>query len=305
MTGLIYVVIIALWAAVLIPIWLRRHDQISEVRSTARFSSAMKSLSGPGARLATGPAFAETAVMERPGAGFATSSGKPHDRRSPQEARAMRSTSPTSSPRPAEGLDPSYERELARQAASTRRAIVLGVLSLILLAALVLAMLGVLPQWMPLLAALPVLAFVLAAALTRSQRTPAARSTERPAQRRSPRRVEAAADVAVPARPSVQQTDEEWENWNAWDDDDSWDAVPATLPTYVNAPRASAVPRGIDRSRPGEWTGEAMVETARSMRRRDSAAVADASSMPAGYSDETAEIPAVRDPYDGRRAANE
>ncbi len=44
MTGLIYVVIIALWAAVLIPIWLRRHDQISEVRSTARFSSAMKSL---------------------------------------------------------------------------------------------------------------------------------------------------------------------------------------------------------------------------------------------------------------------
>ena len=44
MTGLIYVVIIGLWAAVLIPIWLKRQDQVSEVRSTARFSSAMRSL---------------------------------------------------------------------------------------------------------------------------------------------------------------------------------------------------------------------------------------------------------------------
>ena len=37
-------VIIGLWAAVLIPIWLKRQDQVSEVRSTARFSSAMRSL---------------------------------------------------------------------------------------------------------------------------------------------------------------------------------------------------------------------------------------------------------------------
>ena len=33
-TGLIYVVIIALWVAVLIPMWLRRHDQVSEVIAT-------------------------------------------------------------------------------------------------------------------------------------------------------------------------------------------------------------------------------------------------------------------------------
>jgi hypothetical protein len=43
-TGLIYLVIIALWAAVLIPMWLKRHDQVSEVRSTTRFSTAMRSL---------------------------------------------------------------------------------------------------------------------------------------------------------------------------------------------------------------------------------------------------------------------
>ncbi len=45
MTGLIYVVIIALWAAVLIPMWLRRQDQSSEVRSTTQFTVAMQSLS--------------------------------------------------------------------------------------------------------------------------------------------------------------------------------------------------------------------------------------------------------------------
>lgn len=45
MTGLIYVVIIALWAAVLIPMWLRRQDQSSEVRSTTQFTAAMQSLS--------------------------------------------------------------------------------------------------------------------------------------------------------------------------------------------------------------------------------------------------------------------
>jgi hypothetical protein len=301
---LIYVVIIALWAAVLIPIWLRRHDQISEVRSTARFSSAMRSLSGPGARLATDPAFAETAVLERPGMVRSSYPGS-HDRRSPQEARDMRSTPATGHARPSEGLDPSYERELARQAASTRRAIVLGVLSLILLAALVMAMVGALPQWTPLVAAVPVLAFVLAAALTRSQRTPASRPARRQAEQRTARREDSRLDQSPTATGSAQPSDDDWENWNAWDDDDAWDAVPATLPTYVTAPRASAVPRGIDRSRPGEWTGEAMVETARSLRRRDSAGMADASAMPTGYGDETTEIPAVRDPYDGRRAANQ
>jgi hypothetical protein len=47
-TGLIYIAIIALWAAVLIPMWLRRHDQISEVRSTARFENSMARLATAG-----------------------------------------------------------------------------------------------------------------------------------------------------------------------------------------------------------------------------------------------------------------
>jgi hypothetical protein len=282
-TGLIYVVIIALWAAVLIPIWLRRHDQISEVRSTARFSSAMRSLGSQGqVQYATDvyPLYERGLEMT------------PSPRRTAEpEARMTRPTTE----RPPLGLDPDYERELARQSAATRRAIVLGVLTLILLVTLVLAMIAVLPRWAPILAALPVVAFVLAASMTASGRT-ASRADRRPSRRAA----QEADDAPVPA--SVAQDDDDWENWNAWDDEDSWDAVPTTLPTYVSAPRASAVPRGIDRSRPGEWTGSAMVETARAMRTRPrSAPLADPAEIDHGAS--TAELPSVD--ADSRRAVNE
>jgi len=44
----------------------------------------------------------------------------------------------------------------------------------------------------------------------------------------------------------------------------AWHAVPTTLPTYVTAPRATKMPRVIDLTHPGAWTGAAMVEQARS-----------------------------------------
>jgi hypothetical protein len=279
-TGLIYLVIIALWAAVLIPMWLRRHDQISEVRSTARFSSAMRSLGSNGQ-----PQYAMSM------------SGGPMTSSVP-EVPVARPINPSR----AEGVDPTYERELARQSAATRRAVVLGILTAVLLVALVAAMIGVLPKWAPVLAALPVIGFVVAAAMTASQRSSAGSS--RPA--RAPRRADRASGAQAEAAPSVEsQSDEEWQNWNAWDEDESsWEAVPTTLPTYVSAPRASAVPRGIDRATPGEWTGSAMVETAQAMRtRRASAPLSDPSDIDHGAA--TAEIPVVRDEYEARRAVNE
>lgn len=292
MTGLIYVVIIALWAAVLIPIWLRRHDHISEVRSTARFSSAMKSLSGRGQVQYAADGYDIDPVYSSPSPQY-DRDGRPS--RDFTEARMTRG----SETRPAEGvLDQEYERELVRQQAATRRAIVLGVLTVLLLAVLILAAVGVMPKWAPILAALPVLAFVVATAMTASSRSSVGQGRERREAPRRRTRMEAA-----PA-PVAQHEDDDWETWNAWDDDDAWDAVPTTLPTYVDAPRASAVPRPIDRSRPGEWTGEAMVETARAMRSRPvSEPLSPASSISA--SDETAEIPAVRDHYSDRRAANQ
>lgn len=300
MTGLIYVVIIALWAAVLIPIWLRRHDHISEVRSTARFSSAMKSLSGRGQMQYAADGYDSGYDIDPVHSSTSPQHDRDAGRRAPSrdftEARMTRG----SSARPPEGtLDREYERELVRQQAATRRAIVLGALTVLLLVVLVLAVVGTLPQWAPILAAVPVLAFVVATAMTASHRSSASSREERrePA-RRQPRHEEQPA-------PAVQEVEDDWETWNAWDDDDdAWDAVPTTLPTYVDAPRASAVPRGIDRSHPGEWTGEAMVETARAMRTRPmSEPLAPASSISA--SDETTEIPAIRDHYEDRRAANQ
>jgi hypothetical protein len=44
---------------------------------------------------------------------------------------------------------------------------------------------------------------------------------------------------------------------------ESWHAVPTTLPTYVTAPRATKIPRVIDLTTPGSWSGAAMVEQAR------------------------------------------
>ena len=217
---------------------------------------------------------------------------RPAPRRTAEpEARMTRPTPE----RPPLGLDPDYERELVRQSAATRRAVVLGALTVILLVTLVLALLAIAPRWAPILAALPVVAFVLASSMTASSRS-SSRSAAQPGRRM------AVTDASEPAPAAALQNDDDWENWNAWDDEDSWDAVPTTLPTYVTAPRASAVPRGIDRSRPGEWTGSAMVETAQAMRSRPrSAPLADPAEI--DHAAMTAEIPLVDS--DTRRAVNE
>jgi len=44
-SGVVYGVIVALWAVVLVPMWIRRHDAANETRSADRFSQAMRTLS--------------------------------------------------------------------------------------------------------------------------------------------------------------------------------------------------------------------------------------------------------------------
>lgn len=300
MTGLIYVVIIALWAAVLIPIWLRRHDQISEVRSTARFSSAMKSL------------------------------GKKDGR------EARRSGAPVA-------FDP---RTRAQEVAARRRAIVMGALSASLALTLVLAVVGAIPRWVPILLAVVVLSYVIAAAVTSSQRG-ASRQMADVSGRSSRRSVEPAsyeelddyreiaysdqvAEVAYPrtrgARPASKRSRDaqiaaamdDFVAWDPWDGEEdgkvaegAWSAVPTTLPTYVNAPRATRVRRPIERDR--DWSGEAMVEVARGMRRPritvddltdDKYSLGTSSSR--FEAEDTTELPAVRfDAQEPRRAAGE
>ena len=299
MTGLIYVVIIALWAAVLIPIWLRRHDQISEVRSTARFSSAMRSLGRDNARVAGGTGRLDVDSRTR-----------------------------------------------ARETAAKRRAIIMGVLSAALALTLVLAIANVVPRWSPIVLAVGVLGYVIATVATSSRR--GASAPVRSARRVSAdvtgtyeelddyREIAYADDVAQVAyprtrgmRPASKRTRDaqvaaamddfvSWDPWAADDDvavgEDAWSAVPTTLPTYVNAPRATRVRRPIERDR--DWSGEAMVEVARTMRRprvtvddlADDRYALGSGSLSAGAGDDTAELPAIA-PESGyqqtRRAAGE
>jgi hypothetical protein len=251
-TGLIYIVIIALWAAVLIPMWLRRHDQISEVRSTARFENSM-------ARLGS------------------------HD-----EVTTRRG-----------GRD-QMNRQVSFTPSGKRRAIVLASLTGLTALTLLLALVSVAPKWMPILGAVLTAGFMVASALTASARTQAAPARVR---RVSP----ASRSERTAATTSSAQADavvDDWETWNAWDDEDeAWEAVPTTLPTYVTAPRASQVPRPIDKARPGEWTGTAMVEAAQEMREASAAQAAEIAAVAAAYDDITTEIPVVSAEYD-RHAVN-
>ena len=64
------------------------------------------------------------------------------------------------------------------------------------------------------------------------------------------------------------------------------------------------MPRGIDRSHAGEWTGSAMVETAQAMRSRRHADPLHDSSELIDHGADTAEMPVVHE-YDARRAVNE
>ena len=259
MTGLIYVVIIALWAAVLIPIWLRRHDQISEVRSTARFSSAMKSL------------------------------GK--NEKSGRSARRGSSSGRPTSP--------------AQEAAAKRRAVVMGILSAALAVVLALAVVGLIPRLAPIVLAVVVLTYVIAASMTSSRRSAGAdrRSmaddesleygideyddeyddefeSDFQDDYREVAYADRVADVAYPrsrgARPTSKRVRDaqmaaamddflSWDPWEGEQSEEGWSAVPTTLPTYVNAPRATRVRRPIERDR--DWSGQAMVEVARTMRR--------------------------------------
>jgi hypothetical protein len=42
--GLLYAAIVVVWAVVLVPMWLRRHEETAELRSVSRFSTAMRVL---------------------------------------------------------------------------------------------------------------------------------------------------------------------------------------------------------------------------------------------------------------------
>jgi len=253
-TGLIYVVIIGLWAAVLIPIWLKRQDQVSEVRSTARFSSAMRSLG---------------------------------DRADSKSDRRVSHNREFTSP-----------RERAKAQAAKRRSMVLAALTSVTAIALIGTVLGFIPAFVAITAGVVLSAFLVITMLTASKReqTPA-RSSKRAY--RELHEVDEVREQRRDQRPltkaELQKAElDDFANWDPWEEEaPSWDAVPQTLPSYVNSPRATAIPRNIERN--GDWSGESMLNLVnRAQEVRDANEAELVRGQVANVSDATTEIPIIR-----------
>lgn len=238
---MLYAVIIALWICILLPMWLRRHDDALESRSVDRFSSAMRTLSGR---------------------------GTPDRREVVMPAREQEPVHPDGHARAvAEG----------RAVLAARRRRTLGLLLGLTLVVTGTVLLGWLPRWGPVLPALLLLGFLVhlrretkaQAALDRRRRAQAVTAESR---RRRASAVPAAVAVevehilppvreTVPAAVAVADADVTAadvelaadELYDA-EQDRAWDPVPVPLPTYVTAPKAPRSVRVIDLTKPGLWT---------------------------------------------------
>lgn len=243
MTGLIYVAIIAVWAVVLVPAWLRRHDHLDSERSVDRFSRSLHALSKRDSVLGIPLPVPEDAEGERHRAESHRSDAAPEVftvRRQDVSAVSSRVT----------GLMSGATSKAATTSAAARRRVVLGILGagLAVVAGLVVG--GVL---LPIALVIPIGLIVAFLAAARHQvrtahqrrnahtrREPTAQAASAPAQRRV---------VAGQAGAT-------------------WEARPATLPTYVTAPPAAEFPRVIDTATPGAWTAAAMLERAQQQKAR-------------------------------------
>jgi hypothetical protein len=247
----IYAILVIVWALVLIPMWLRRHDEAQETKSADRFARAMGTLRRSETGAVGAPTPREVVMPAR--------SSASHDTQ-------IIVTGPAGTVTPA-------------ALAAARRRRVLGVLVGLLLVTFTVAMLGRLPMWTVAIPALLVGGFLvvarrqvaLAADIKRRQQkratlAEAARAAEaRYAEGAGARRGGRAVDPAPMAAPSSRIVASELLDLehDAADADGSWNAVPTTLPTYVTAPRATRMPRVLDLTHPGQWTGAVMVEQAR------------------------------------------
>jgi hypothetical protein len=244
-TGLIYAAIVAAWAAYLVPLWLRRHDEAAASRSVDKFSAAMRVL----ARRKT-PAYATPADED------------PAD----QLPR-----------RPVLGPPPRTSSRPVALSAATRRRRVLVFLVFALTVVTVLAVLTVVPWWaVAIPAGVVVLFLFVSASAARAERfaaRPARRSYAGPVRRGS--RVAASyahgSAVAQPGvddeptvivrRPSAEPAPEPAAaEPTAPDKGDLWDPVEVPLPTYVTKARAPYTVRTVDLGAPGTWTSGRLPE---------------------------------------------
>ena len=264
-SGLILLVIVGAWLAVLVPMALRSHDSTSSLSSVDRFNDAMRVLSRRDAMAR----LRERGVVTPP-------------RRTEPAARPARSTQRRdvvdSSASPSSHADMSALERRTGPTLAQRRRRLLGLLVLLAVGCLVGGLLG--PVWLLGVSggfALLAVAYVVhlrrqALRRQREQRRPAARGDAARRTRPQPRRTAPGRITGIPdrlpARPApayVPLPAEEPLPATAQRYDDpapipaavggAWDPVPVPVPTYVNAPMAPPrVPRVVDLTSPGRYS---------------------------------------------------
>ena len=213
--------LVVVWAAVLLPIWLRRHDAATESRSVDRFSTAMRVLSRRSA-----PAAGTTYVMPRRPPGtqvpHVSARGRPSSRAGGVPAR----TPPT--PRDARGsLQARRLRVLVALLAGT------GLTSL-------LALVGVTPWWLAALATLLLIGYVVHLRLQVARSATRARALRRTPVRT--RRQPASAPSRVAARVTLPAPEEVPAGSVAEPPaTEGWSPIPVPPPAYVTAAVAPPV----------------------------------------------------------------
>ncbi|MQY15197.1 hypothetical protein SRB5_53750 [Streptomyces sp. RB5] len=329
--------IVGAWAAYLVPMWLRRQDELNEARPTERFSTALRLLTGRGAAerrsAEDDPATAGPAIEPDARDSVLPPDDAPLPAADAEAAPAVRR-------RPAAPAPGTAERA-ARAKVMARRRRTTTLLFLALTAGAILAAVeGLRYLWAVALPAGLLTAYVVHLRAAERRRFAAsvdqrrgAAAAQRLHARRAEARPEPAADVPpetpdvrhaetepvaegspyeADRRALVEQTDHaEWVDAQREPDrarpaDGGWDPVPVPLPTYVTAPVAPRATQGLDLEAPDAWS------SARSSTASPSSAAPPARPRPEPEAPAAPQRRSARTPLfdqyadgDRRRAANE
>ncbi|OIV36660.1 hypothetical protein BIV57_14895 [Mangrovactinospora gilvigrisea] len=342
-SGLIYAVIVGAWAAYLVPMWLRRQDELNEARPTERFTTAI--------RLLAGRSGLERRAKRTGSTPTSTSAGRPEEKderptapaeaeepvaaEAPEKAAPKSSMSSKPSAQPASGASRKGAPVSASRArVLARRRRVVSLLFLLFTAGAVATVVGGLSLlWAP---AVPGL--LLSAYIVHLRRQEARRYRERLRRRAAARRAAASRSSAAPepreaaepaeavaeaqeAAPEPERHPEERpaaapRTASAESPSGSWSPVPLPLPTYVTAPVAPRATERLDLTAPDTFSAargpaEPEAEAERDAQREQQAAAPRRRPSPranprhpSGYQNPYA--PPAYDPAEDRpRAANE
>src|SRR3954471_8415211 len=266
-SAVIYAAIVVMWAVVLVPMWLRRHDAATESRSVDRFSTAMRTLSrrttsAPGRRYVVMPRRSEgTVSVHVSGAAVA----KPAKQRRVTAPVAAPAGAPLVGSRPRSGATRTPGPAARRRPSliARRRRLLLGLLAVTFLT-FVLAAAGVISWPLQVVFDVILVAFGIhlraqvrrAAAVSRQRRRATVASTRPAGRPAAPRPRQAPPPAAPRVATAVDEAPAETfsedrvaatgtDDTGAYDRavEDTWEPVPVPRPTYtLKAPAPPEVP---------------------------------------------------------------